>query len=79
MQAAAGRHLLGGGPQHQVIGVAEENLRAHRFEVVGGQGFHRSGGAHGHEDRRLNDAVGRSQAAAASAAYGGWFFALQGK
>ena len=53
------------GPQHQVVGVAEEDLRPERAEVVLPHRLHRRLGAHRHEDRRLHRPVRGVQPAAA--------------
>ena len=64
MQPAHFRHQLRSGAQEQVVGVAEDDLRPDRAQVVGGDGLHRRGGAHGHELGRVNLAVGECQLAA---------------
>ena len=61
VQAAERPDQLVSGPQHQVVGVAEEDLRPERAEVVLADGLHRGLGAHGHEDRGLHRAVRRVQ------------------
>ncbi len=53
--------------QIEMIGVCEDNFRAEFFERFLGQGFDGSLRAHGHEERSLDGAVGRGQAAAARA------------
>ena len=44
-------------PQVEVIGVAENNLRAKRFERVLRNRLDRTGRAHRHKDRRLHGLV----------------------
>ena len=57
MQSAHAPDGLVAGPQVEVIGVAENNFSAQRFQHVLRDGFDRAGGAHRHEDRRLDRAV----------------------
>ena len=56
------------GPQHQVKGVAEHDVRAEPFELLGRHRLDRAVGAHGHEGRRLDHAVRELEAPAARGA-----------
>ena len=58
------------GTQIEVIGVAEDDFRAERFERVLGDGFDGALRADGHEDRRLDGLMGQEEAAAAAAGGG---------
>ncbi len=69
MQPAQRRHLLGARPQHQMIGVAEEDIRPGLAHLLGIHGFHRAHGAHRHEGRRLDDRPRGVDAAAAGHAH----------
>ena len=57
-------------PHPQVEGVAQDDLRVHLIERARRHALHRAVGAHGHEDRRLHDAVIQGEAAAARVAIG---------
>ena len=63
-------HLFAGA-QMQVVGVAEDDLRAGAANLVRMQTAHRSVGADRHERGRLHDAVGQREAAGAGQAFGG--------
>ena len=67
----AGLHQLAARPQHQVKGVAEDDLCAERLEILGRQRLDRTIGPHRHEHRRLHAAVCERQPAAARSAIGG--------
>ena len=54
MQSARLSHEVFAGAQVQVVGIAEQNLRADLLHLPGGHGLHARRGAHGHIDRRLN-------------------------
>ena len=56
------------GPEVQVVGVAEDDLRAAAREVARRQAFHGALGADRHEARRVHHAVGQVPAAGARAA-----------
>ena len=71
VQSAQGRDALGAGPQHQVIGVAEQDLGAGGGDRLRLHRLHRRGRAHGHEGRRLDGAVRGRDAAAPGGAVGG--------
>ncbi len=60
VQAAEARDALGAGPQHQVVGVAEHDVRPGRRAPASGpiHRLHRAGGADRHEGGRANDAAG---------------------
>ena len=63
MQAAERRDALGAGPQHQVVGIGEDDRGAGRGHIVG---LHRLDGArraHRHERRRRDRAVRRREPA----------------
>ena len=68
VQAAVRRDHLLPGPKPQVEGVAEDDLRALRDELVRRHRLDGAVGAHRHEDRRLDDAVRELEAAAPGAA-----------
>src|ERR1700681_4530141 len=55
------------GAQVEMIGICENDFRAEFFERFLRQGFDGSLRSHGHEERSLDGAVGRGQAAAAAA------------
>ena len=57
VQPAHAPYGLVSGPQVEVIGVAQDNFGAQRFQNVLRDGLNRAGGAHRHEDRRLDRAV----------------------
>ena len=63
VEAAEARDALVAGAQVEVVGVAEDQVGAEGEQVLLAQGLHRGLGAHGHEDRGLDDAVGRVQEA----------------
>ena len=69
MQAAHAADGLVAGAQVEVIGVAEDDFGAERFERVLGDGFDGAGGADGHEDRGLDGAVGKMKLGAAAAGF----------
>ena len=54
-------------PQIEVIGVAENDLGAQRFQHVLRNGLDRPGGAHRHEDRRLDSPVRQGELPAPAA------------
>ncbi len=68
VQAAKPRDPLGAGPQHEVISVAENDVRARRFDIVEEHGLDRGRGANGHESRRADGAARRRNLAEAGAA-----------
>ena len=51
-------HQLRPGAHGQVVGVREHHLAAELAQLVGGDPLHRGGGAHGHEHRGVEIAVG---------------------
>src|SRR3954451_10396400 len=61
MEPAAPGNQLISGTQEQVVGVAEDDLGAHRLEVTVQRGLDRTLRAHRHECRRMHDAVGRRE------------------
>ena len=61
VQAAVPGHQLVAGPQIKVIGIAQNDGRADGRQIVGRNGLDRAHRAHGHEDGRGDDAVGRAQ------------------
>ena len=65
------------GSQLEVIGVAENDLRAELLEFERVQGFDRSLGADWHEDRCFDDAVRQAQDSASRGA--GWVGRKEGK
>jgi hypothetical protein len=70
MESAAAGDEIVSGPQIQVIGVAEEDLRAERVELAMRHALHRTLRTDRHERRRLDDAMRRRHAAAAGAGVG---------
>ncbi len=68
MQATEARDALGAGPQHQVIGIAKNDIRARGLHVFRVHGLHGGGRADGHEGRRADGAVGGVQRAGAGLA-----------
>jgi hypothetical protein len=77
VQAAELLEHVQAGPHPQVEGVAQDDLRAHLLQRARHHALDGAVGAHGHEDRRLHDAVVQGQAAAAREAFGGEEFELQ--
>jgi hypothetical protein len=65
VQAAELLHDVVPRPQHQVVGVREQDLRAELVEVAARHRFHGACRAHGHEGRRLDLAVGSHEPAGA--------------
>jgi hypothetical protein len=70
MEAATARDEIVAGPQIQVIGVAEQNVRAERLELLVRDALDRTLGADRHERRRLDDAMRRRHPSAARAGVG---------
>ncbi len=68
VQAAVRPHDLGPGPQHQVKGVAEDDLRAAGDEFLGRHALDRAVGSYGHERRCLDGAAREVQPGASRAA-----------
>ena len=60
VQAAAPRDEVVARPQVQVVGIAEQDLRADRFEIAVGDTLHRALRADRHERGRLDLAVRRA-------------------
>ena len=71
MQAAVFADDLQPGPQVQVEGVAQDDLRTQVLDVFGQDALHRAVGAHRHEGRRLDGAARERQPATAGRAVGG--------
>jgi hypothetical protein len=71
MQAAHALDGLVAGAQIQMIGVAEDDLRAEVFEDVLGHGLDGAGGADRHEDRSFDRLMGQMKPAAAATFRGG--------
>ena len=67
MQSPEARDPLGGRPQAQVIGVAEDHLRTGGVQIAGRQRLHRRLGPDGHELRRVDRSVGGREPAETSA------------
>ena len=57
MESAQTLHRFFAGPQVQMIGVAENNIRTGRLDVFGQHRLYRRRRAHRHERRRADDAV----------------------
>ncbi len=70
VQAAVAVQDVGAGAQPQVEGVAQHDLGADLLQFVRQHGLDAAVGAHGHEDRRLDDAMVQRQAAAPGGAVG---------
>jgi len=71
MQPAQPRDALGGWAQHQVIGIAEDDVGAGRTDVVRLHRLDGSGGADRHERRRADRAAAHRDLAGARLAVGG--------
>ena len=71
MQAAHAADGLVAGAEIEMIGIAEDDLRAEGFEDVLRDGFDGAGCADGHEDRSFDGLVGKMQLRAASAGLSG--------
>ena len=72
VQAAELGDALGAGPQHQVIGVGEDDVGAGSCDVLGEHGLDRGAGADRHEGRRANDTARRGDGAGARLAVSGF-------
>jgi hypothetical protein len=59
VQAASTGNQLIAGPEHQVIGIAQNDLRINFLEMLRGQGLDDALGSHRHERRRIDGAVSR--------------------
>jgi hypothetical protein len=70
VQAAAARDQVVAGTEKQVVGVAEDDLRAERLEIGVAHRLHRALRADRHERRRLDHAVRRAKLAPAGGAVG---------
>ena len=64
MEAAASGNQIVPGPKREVVGVAEQDLRAERFEIAMRDALHRALRGNRHERRRVDDTVGRGDPAA---------------
>ena len=71
VQPAQPRHPLGPRPQHQVVGVAEDDVGPGLAHLLDGQGLDRGGGADGHEGGGADIASRRAQHADARLAVDG--------
>src|SRR5207253_1014202 len=70
VQAAQIANYVLAWPQGQMIGVAQNHLRAGRTDLVDRQGFDRRLRSHRHESRKLDRAVRRVKRAAAGGTAG---------
>jgi hypothetical protein len=70
MQPAQPGQPLGPGPQHQMVGVAQDDVSAGLPDLLDGQRLNRSRGADRHERRRTHLAPERAQDAGAGGAVG---------
>src|SRR5690606_10877843 len=70
VQPAETGDALRGGPQHQVISVAEDDVGTRRLELFDIHGPHGRRGAHRHERRRTDYAAWRGDLAEAGSAVG---------
>jgi len=68
MQAAAPGNQVVAGAEIQMIGIAEDDLRASVLQIARGDGFDRGARADGHEDRRFNRPMSCLQHAGAGGA-----------
>ena len=57
MQATETRHALGTGAEHQVVGVAQNDVCARVADLIEVQGFDRADRANRHERRCVDDAA----------------------
>ena len=64
------RHLLGTRPQHQVIGIAQDDVGARRLDLVEIETLHGADGAHRHEGGRADVAMQRLNRTEAGRAVG---------
>ncbi len=71
MQAAQPLHPLGPGPEHQVIGVAEQDVGPGLAHLIHRQRLHRAGRGHRHEGGRADLAPGGGEDAGAGGAVAG--------
>ena len=71
MQAPQPRHTLRAGAEHQVIGVAKDDVRAGCAHFGRAHRLNGCGGANGHERRRADFAAQHLDAARAGLAIGG--------
>ena len=65
VQPARGADDVQPGPDVEVIGIAEDDLRAHLAQLARVNRLHAALRADGHEDRRIHDAMRRGQPAQA--------------
>ena len=70
MQAAKPRHALGAGPQHQMIGIAQDDVGADAAHLVHIHRLDRAAGADRHEGRRADFAARHGDDAAPRLAVG---------
>ena len=70
MEAAQIADQFVAGAQPEVVGVAEDDLRAEFLDFRRVQGFDRALGAHRHENRRFDRAMGQDEFSAAGGALG---------
>ena len=57
MQAAQSRDALGSRAEHEMIGVAKNDIRTRGFDVIDEHGFDRCGSANRHEGGCADDAA----------------------
>ena len=62
VEPAQGLDVVDSRAQEEVIGVEKDDVRPEALELGVGQGLDRALAGHGHEGRRLDDAVGRLEA-----------------
>ncbi|MNN72297.1 hypothetical protein D3C81_1883210 [compost metagenome] len=79
MQPAEALHPLRPGTQHQVIGVAQQDVRAGLLDLIHRHRLDRGGGADGHEGGGADVAARGLQNAGAGAAFGGGNFKREGQ
>ena len=72
MQAAKTLHALSARTQHQVICIAEDDIRPGILHLIHVQRLHGAGGADGHKSGRANVSARRLQNAGAGLAFGGF-------
>ena len=71
VQAAELRHLFGAGPQHQVIGIAEDDVGARALHLIEIEALDGADRADRHEGRRADGAMQRVHRAEPRGAIGG--------
>jgi len=68
VQPAQPGHAFGTRPQHEVVGIAQQDIGARRAHLLGIHALDGSGSADRHEGRRANEAARRRDAAGSGSA-----------